>query len=86
MRASSTPRTAAGGSSRSRPCLADRGATLVTVYTADQAGLFYRVAGAISLVGGNIIDARVHTTDDGMALDNFLVQDMTGAPSTSVTS
>ena len=60
--------------------LADRGATLVTVYTADRAGLFYRVAGAISLVGGNIIDARVHTTDDGMALDNFLVQDMTGAP------
>src|SRR5688572_5100291 len=58
--------------------LADRGATLVTVYTADQPGLFYRVAGAISLVGGNIIDARVHTTDDGMALDNFLVQDMTG--------
>jgi len=58
--------------------LADRGATLATVYAKDQPGLFYRVAGAISLVGGNIIDARVHTTEDGMALDNFLVQDMTG--------
>jgi [protein-PII] uridylyltransferase len=57
----------------------DRGATLVTVYTPDQPGLFYRIAGAISLSGGNIIDARIHTTADGMALDNFLVQDATGA-------
>ena len=60
--------------------LAERGATLATVYAKDQPGLFYRIAGAISLVGGNIIDARIHTTDDGMALDNFLVQDMSGAP------
>jgi [protein-PII] uridylyltransferase len=60
--------------------LAERGATLATVYAKDQPGLFYRIAGAISLVGGNIIDARVHTTDDGMALDNFLVQDMSGGP------
>jgi [protein-PII] uridylyltransferase len=57
---------------------AERGATLVSVYTPDRPGLFYRIAGAISLVGGNIIDARVHTTDDGMALDNFLVQDLKG--------
>jgi [protein-PII] uridylyltransferase len=53
----------------------ERGATLVSVYAKDRPGLFYRVAGAISLAGGNIIDARIHTTDDGMALDNFLVQD-----------
>ena len=53
-----------------------RGATLVSVYAKDQPGLFYRVAGAISLAGGNIIDARIHTTNDGMALDNFLVQDL----------
>ncbi len=57
----------------------DRGATLVTVYTRDEPGLFYRIAGAISLSGGNIIDARIHTTADGMALDNILVQDATGA-------
>ncbi|HEY0114807.1 MAG TPA: [protein-PII] uridylyltransferase [Allosphingosinicella sp.] len=56
----------------------DRGATLVTVYARDEPGLFYRVAGAISLSGGNIIDARIHTTSDGMALDNILVQDATG--------
>ena len=59
---------------------AERGATLVSVYAKDQPGLFYRIAGAISLAGGNIIDARIHTTDDGMALDNFLVQDVARAP------
>ena len=55
-----------------------RGATLVTVYTADHPGLFYRLAGAIHLAGASIIDARIHTTRDGMALDNFLVQDPFG--------
>jgi len=55
-----------------------RGATLVTVYTPDHPGLFYRLAGAIHLAGASIIDARVHTTRDGMALDNFLVQDPLG--------
>ena len=58
----------------------DRGATLVTVYAADHAGLFYRIAGAIHAAGGNIIDARIHTTRDGMAIDNFLVQDPLGRP------
>jgi [protein-PII] uridylyltransferase len=58
----------------------DRGATLVTVYAADHPGLFYRIAGAIHVSGGNIIDARIHTTRDGMALDNFLIQDPFGRP------
>ncbi|HEX8486630.1 [protein-PII] uridylyltransferase [Sphingomonas sp.] len=59
---------------------AERGATLVTIYAADHPGLFYRIAGAIHLAGGNIIDARIHTTRDGMAIDNFLVQDPVGRP------
>jgi [protein-PII] uridylyltransferase len=58
----------------------ERGATLVTVYAADHPGLFSRIAGAIHVAGGNIIDARIHTTRDGMALDNFLVQDPLGRP------
>ncbi|MDQ2878254.1 MAG: [protein-PII] uridylyltransferase [Pseudomonadota bacterium] len=58
----------------------ERGATLVTIYAADHPGLFYRIAGAINVAGGNIIDARIHTTRDGMALDNFLVQDPLGRP------
>jgi [protein-PII] uridylyltransferase len=58
----------------------EREATLVTVYAADHPGLFYRIAGAIHVAGGNIIDARIHTTRDGMAVDNFLVQDPFGRP------
>jgi len=57
---------------------AARGATLVTVIAADHPGLFYRIAGGIHLAGGNIIDARIHTTRDGVAIDNFLVQDPLG--------
>jgi [protein-PII] uridylyltransferase len=52
----------------------------VTIYAADHPGLFYRIAGAINIAGGNIIDAHIHTTRDGMALDNFLVQDPLGRP------
>lgn len=58
----------------------ERGATLVTVFAADHPGLFYRIAGAIHLAGGNIIDARIHTSSDGMAIDNFLIQDPIGRP------
>ncbi len=57
-----------------------RGATLVTVLAADHPGLFYRIAGGIHLAGGNIIDARIHTARNGMAVDNFLVQDPLGRP------
>ncbi|VAW02471.1 [Protein-PII] uridylyltransferase / [Protein-PII]-UMP uridylyl-removing enzyme [hydrothermal vent metagenome] len=58
----------------------ERGATLITIYAADHPGLFFRIAGGIHVAGGNIIDARIHTTRDGMALDNFLVQDPFGRP------
>jgi len=57
-----------------------RGATLVMVLAADHPGLFYRIAGGIHLAGGNIIDARIHTSRNGLALDNFLVQDPLGRP------
>ncbi|NCP19739.1 MAG: [protein-PII] uridylyltransferase [Erythrobacter sp.] len=58
----------------------ERGATIVTVIAADHPGIFMRIAGAIHLVGGNIIDARIHTTRTGYAVDNFLVQDPLGRP------
>ncbi|MBV1918881.1 MAG: [protein-PII] uridylyltransferase, partial [Sphingomonadaceae bacterium] len=57
-----------------------RGATLVTVIASDHPGLFYRIAGGIHLAGGNVIDARIHTTRKGIAVDNFLVQDPLGGP------
>jgi [protein-PII] uridylyltransferase len=59
---------------------AARAATLVMVIAADHPGLFYRIAGGIHLAGGNIIDARIHTTRSGIAVDNFLVQDPLGRP------
>jgi [protein-PII] uridylyltransferase len=58
----------------------ERGATLLTIYAQDQPGLFYRLAAAISIAGGNIIDARIHTSNDGMAIDNFLIQDLQNLP------
>ena len=56
------------------------GTTLVSIYAADHPGLFYRIAGAISLGGANILDARIHTTRDGQAIDNFVIADPLGQP------
>lgn len=56
------------------------GTTLVSVYAADAPGLFCRIAGGIALAGATIVDARIHTTRDGMALDNFVVHDPLGGP------
>lgn len=55
-------------------------ATRVTVYTSDRPGLFYRISAALAAAGANIVDARIHTTRDGMALDNLLVHDRQGRP------
>jgi [protein-PII] uridylyltransferase len=44
------------------------------LYTPDHPGLFMKVAGAISLSGASIVDARIFTTADGRALDNFGIQ------------
>jgi [protein-PII] uridylyltransferase len=48
--------------------------TEVLVYTADHPGLFSQLAGACALSGANIVDAKIFTTTDGMALDSFSVQ------------
>lgn len=59
---------------------AGSGTTLVSIYAADHPGLFYRIAGAISLGGANILDARIHTTRDGQAIDNFVIADPLDRP------
>lgn len=56
------------------------GATRVTVYAPDRPGLFYRISAALAGAGAGIVDARIHTTRDGMALDNLLVHDRQGRP------
>jgi [protein-PII] uridylyltransferase len=55
-----------------------RAVTEITVYTADHAGLFSRIAGALALAGANIVDAKILTMSNGMALDTFWVQDRSG--------
>jgi [protein-PII] uridylyltransferase len=55
-----------------------RAVTEVTVYAADHAGLFSRIAGALAVAGASIVDARIHTLTNGMALDTFWVQDAAG--------
>ena len=55
-----------------------RAVTEVTVYTADHAGLFSRIAGALAVAGASIVDARIHTLTNGSALDTFWIQDAAG--------
>jgi [protein-PII] uridylyltransferase len=57
-----------------------RAVTEITLYTADHAGLFSRIAGALAVSGANIVDARIMTMSNGMALDTFWVQDLAGLP------
>ena len=57
-----------------------RAVTEITLYTADHAGLFSRMAGALAVSGANIVDARIMTMSNGMALDTFWVQDLAGRP------
>jgi [protein-PII] uridylyltransferase len=56
----------------------ESGATRVSVFTPDREGLFYRICSGLASAGANIVDARIHTTRDGMALDNLLVLDGQG--------
>ena len=56
------------------------GMTRVSVFAPDRPGLFFRIAAALSGAGASIVDARIHTTRDGMALDNLLVTDARGKP------
>ena len=58
----------------------ESGATRVSVFTPDREGLFYRICAGLASAGANIIDARIHTTRDGMALDNLLVLDGRSQP------
>ena len=52
-----------------------RARTELVLYAADHPGLFMKVAGALALSGASIVDARIFTTSDGMALDVLGFQD-----------
>ena len=59
---------------------AGRSVTEVTIYTLDTHGLFARLAGAMAISGANIVDAKIFTLANGMALDTFWIQDLEGKP------
>ena len=48
------------------------------MYCADYAGLFSKISGALAVAGASIVDARIHTMTNGMALDTFWIQDTAG--------
>ncbi|SEM72179.1 UTP--GlnB (protein PII) uridylyltransferase, GlnD [Palleronia pelagia] len=58
----------------------DRDATRICFAMADHPGIFSRLAGALALVGANVVDARTYTSRDGFATAVFWVQDHEGSP------
>src|SRR4030043_267281 len=50
----------------------------VTICTKDRYGLFSKIAGSMFLNRLNILEAQVHTWGNGVALDTFYVEDLTG--------
>lgn len=58
----------------------DRDATRVCFALADHPGIFSRLAGALALVGANVVDARTFTSKDGYATAAFWIQDGEDGP------
>ena len=57
-----------------------RDATRASFALADHPGIFSRLAGALALVGANVVDARTYTSRDGYATAVFWIQDTEGHP------
>ncbi len=57
-----------------------RDATRACFALADHPGIFSRLAGALALVGANVVDAKTYTSKDGYATAVFWVQDAEGHP------
>ncbi|WP_259781361.1 [protein-PII] uridylyltransferase [Aestuariispira ectoiniformans] len=57
----------------------EKAVTELTIYAPDHPGLFSRLSGAVAVCGASIVEAKIHTFSDGMALDTFLIQDSHGA-------
>ena len=52
----------------------ERAVTEITIVALDHPGLFARIAGALALSGADIVDARIFTLTNGLALDTFTIQ------------
>jgi len=58
----------------------DQALTIVNIVTWDRAGLFYRLAGAFTVAGVNILSTKAITRTDHIAIDTFQVCDPGGGP------
>ncbi len=47
--------------------------TEITIIAPDHARLLSKISGACVAAGGNIVDAKIHTTSDGRALDSIFI-------------
>jgi len=57
-----------------------RDATRACFALVDHPGIFSRLAGALALVGANVVDARTYTSKDGYATAVFWIQDIEAHP------
>jgi [protein-PII] uridylyltransferase len=57
-----------------------RDATRASFALVDHPGIFSRLAGALALVGANVVDAKTYTSRDGYATPVFWIQDAEGKP------
>ncbi|HVS54540.1 MAG TPA: [protein-PII] uridylyltransferase [Opitutaceae bacterium] len=64
----------------------NRSLTIVNVVTWDRAGLFYKLAGAFSVAGLNILGAKVISRTDHIAIDTFYVVEPGRGPVQSATA
>jgi len=62
----------------------DTNHTEVMVYTMDHPGLFSKIAGAMVMASASILDARIATFSDGMAVDVFTIQSIDGEAYTNI--
>jgi [protein-PII] uridylyltransferase len=69
-----------GGAAAKAQLRPNRMATEVVVAARDRRGLFADLALAIARLGGNLVGARIFTSQAGEALDVFYVQDANGRP------
>jgi [protein-PII] uridylyltransferase len=58
----------------------DQSLTIVNVVTWDRAGLFYKLAGAFTVAGVNILSTKAISRTDHIAIDTFYVSDPGGGP------
>jgi [protein-PII] uridylyltransferase len=58
----------------------DQSFTVVNVVTWDRAGLFYKLAGAFTVAGVNILSTKAISRTDHIAIDTFYVSDPGGGP------